>query len=61
MLVVHAGLINGNYQSEIKAMAYVKKTTQLEAGNRIAQLLSLSYHKGKAALIKRTEQILPRI
>lgn len=35
-------------------MAYVKRTMQIEGGDRIAQLLLLPYLKGKAGPICRT-------
>lgn len=52
--IVHPGNTGGNFKKEIKIVAYVKKEMQINADDRIAQLLLCSYIKDKAVPVERT-------
>jgi dUTPase len=51
--IVHPGILDRDSKEEIKIIAYVKKEMQIDAGDRIAQLLSL-YINGNADPVERT-------
>jgi len=51
--IVHPGVVDGDSKEEIKITAYVKTEMQIDAGDRIAQLLFPDI-KGKAAPVGRT-------
>ena len=52
--IVHPGVVDGDSKEEIKIIAYVKKEMQIDAGDRIAQLLLFPYIKIKATPVERT-------
>lgn len=52
--IVHRGIVYGDIKEEIKTVAHLKREIQIDAGDRISQLL-LPYSKDKFILIKREE------
>lgn len=52
-LSIQIGLIDSDYKQEIKIMAQSNKSFSIYKGQRIAQLLLLSYHKPNALPIQR--------
>lgn len=52
--IVHPGIVDVDSKEEIKIMVNVKKEIQIDAGDRIVQLLPFPYIKGKTAPIERT-------
>lgn len=51
---MHPDIINGNSKEDKKIKVYMKKEMQINLGNKIAQLLSFPYIKGKATPVERT-------
>nr|KAF6466093.1 hypothetical protein HJG63_011395 [Rousettus aegyptiacus] len=53
-IFVHTGVIDEDYDGEIRVMVSVSMTTQIAPGERFAQILLLPYVQGKAAPVRRT-------
>lgn len=54
--IVHPGIVYGDIKEEIKTVAHLKREIQIDAGDRISQLL-LPYSKDKFILIERKEPL----
>ena len=52
--IVHPFIVDWGSKEAIKIMTYVKKEMQINAEDRIAQLLLIHYIKGKTILVERT-------